>query len=204
MAARRASSRDSVKDRLVDAALALAAERPWPGVTLADIAAKAGLGLAELHGLAPTKAHVLRLWLARVDAAVLAGPVPDPADPVRDRLFEVLMRRIDALKPHKAAVASMADGLMRDPVQALCGWPALLRSMAWMLEAAGLDASGLRGALRARGLALVWLAALRAFLSDESEDLGTTMAALDKALKRAEPFGRALDGAVHVAPQKAG
>jgi hypothetical protein len=72
-----------------------------------------------------------------------------------------------------------------------------------MLEAASLDASGVRGALRARGLALVWLATLRAFLADESEDLGSTMAALDKALKRAEPFGRLLDGAGRPPSQEA-
>ncbi|MSP50274.1 MAG: TetR family transcriptional regulator [Alphaproteobacteria bacterium] len=200
MAAKRASPRE----HLVDAALALAAERPWAGVTLADVAAKAGLSLAALYEHAPTKAHLLRLWARRIDAAVLAGPQPDPAEPARDRLFEVLMRRIDALRPNRKAVASIVEGLTADPVQALCGWPGLLRSMAWMLEAAGLDAAGLKGAFRARGLALVWLATLRTFVSDESEDLGPTMATLDKSLKRAEPFGRALDGQAYAAPQGAG
>jgi AcrR family transcriptional regulator len=195
---------ETPRDRLVDAALALAAERRWVDVTLAQVAEKAGLGLAELHEHAPTKAHLLRLWLQQIDAKVLAGPPPDSTDSVRDRLFEVLMRRVDALKPHKAAVASILDGLSCDPVAALCGWPGLLRSMAWMLEAAGVDASGLKGALRARGLALVWLATLRTFLTDESDDTAATMAALDKALKRAEPFGRALDRARHAAPQRAG
>ena len=189
-----AGKRATPRERLIDAALELAAERPWAGLTLADVAAKAGLGLAELHEHAPSKSHLVRAWQRRIDAAVLAGPAPNPEEPARDRLFEVLMRRIEAIRPHKPAVASILDGLAADPVQALCGWPALTRSMAWMLEAAAVDASGLRGAIRARGLALVWLATLRAFLADEGEDLGTTMAALDKALKRAEPFGRALDG----------
>ncbi len=194
-----AGKRATPRERLIDAALALAAERPWAGVSLADVAAKAGLALAELHEHAPSKSHLVRAWLSRIDAAVLAGPAADPAEPARDRLFEVLMRRIETIRPQKAAVASIVDGLSKDPVQALCGWPALLRSMSWMLEAAGIDASGLKGALRARGLALVWLATLRAFLADEGEDLGSTMAALDKALKRAEPFGRALDGHAHAA-----
>lgn len=179
---------------LVDAALALAAERAWATVSLADIAERAGLTLSAVHAHAPSKAHLVRAWLREVDAAVLAGASPAPEDPVRDRLFDVLMRRIDAIRPHQQAVASILHGVTADPVSALCGWPALLRSMSWMLEAAGLDASGVRGALRARGLAFVWLSTLRAFLADDSEDLGSTMAALDKALKRAEPFGRMLDG----------
>ena len=201
---RMAGKRATPRERLIDAALELAAERPWAAVSLADVAAKAGLGLAEFHEHAPSKAHLVGAWLRRIDAAVLAGPAASAEDPARDRLFEVLMRRIEAIRPHKAAVASIVDGLSKDPVQALCGWPALTRSMSWMLEAAGIDASGLKGALRARGLALVWLATLRAFLSDEGEDLGSTMAALDKALTRAEPFGRALDGPARAASQNAG
>ena len=199
-----AGERTTPLERLVDAALKLAAERPWAHVPLGEIAREAGLSLAELHEAAPSKSHIVRAFLRRIDAAVLAGPAPDPSEPARDRLFDVLMRRFDALKPHKPAVSSIVDGLTRDPLQALCGWPGLLRSMSWMLEAAGLDASGIRGALRAKGLALVWLSSLRTFLTDESEDLSATMAALDAALKRAEPFGRALDGRIHVAPQNAG
>lgn len=199
-----ADQRTTSLERLVDAALGLAAARPWAQISLNEIAKAAGLSLAELHEAAPTKSHVVRAFLKRIDAAVLAGPAPEFSEPVRDRLFDVLMRRFDALKPHKDAVASIVEGFSRDPVAALCGWPGLLRSMSWMLEAAGLDASGLRGALRAKGLALVWLAALRTFLTDSSEDLSATMAALDKALKRAEPFGRALDGSAHAAPQNAG
>lgn len=199
-----AGKRTTPLERLVDAALKLASERPWARITLGEIAAEAALSLAELHEAAPAKSHIVRAFLRRIDAAVLAGPAPDLSEPARDRLFDVLMRRFDALKPHKAAVASIVDGLSRDPVQALCGWPALLRSMSWMLEAAGLDASGIKGALRARGLALVWLTGLRTFLTDSSEDLSATMAALDQALKRAEPFGRALYGSDYAAPQNAG
>jgi AcrR family transcriptional regulator len=204
MAGKRTARDREPRDRLIDAALSLAAERGWGRVTLAEIAEKAGLSLAELHHAAPTKTHLLRLWVQRIDAAVLAGPAADSGESARDRLFEVLMRRLDALKPEKPALASIVDGVSRDPVQAFCGWPALLRSMAWMLEAAGIDASGLKGALRARGLALVWLATLRTFLTDESDDMAATMATLDRALKRAEPFGRALEGGFSVAPHRAG
>src|SRR5436190_22196877 len=154
MAGKRVTPRDRTpKERLIDAALELAAEQPWPEITLADVAAKAGVSLAEASEHARSKAHLVRGYLRRVDAAVLAGPAPGADEPVRDRLFEVLMRRIEAHRAQKPAVASIIKGLAADPVAALCGWPALLRSMSRMLEAAGIDASGIKGALRARGLA---------------------------------------------------
>jgi len=58
-------------------------------------------------------------------------------------------------------------------------------SMAWLLEAAGIPAGGVRGNLRVQGLTAAWLYVMRAWQSDESEDLGGTMAALDRALDRA-------------------
>jgi hypothetical protein len=55
-----------------------------------------------------------------------------------------------------------------------------------MLEAAGVSARGLTGGLRVQGLVGVWLYALRAWRKDQSPDLSGTMAALDRALQRAE------------------
>ncbi len=73
----------------------------------------------------------------------------------------------------------------RDPLAIVCqlGQP-FRRSMVWMLEAAALDSAGLRGAVRVRGLGLLYLSVLRVWLDDDSEDLSRTMAALDKRLKR--------------------
>jgi hypothetical protein len=57
-----------------------------------------------------------------------------------------------------------------------------------MLEAAGIGSGGLKGCLRVRGLALIYLTAARAWLGDDTEDLAPTMAALDRALMRAQPW----------------
>jgi hypothetical protein len=55
-----------------------------------------------------------------------------------------------------------------------------------MLEAAGIPTHRLGGELRVKGLVAVWLWTIRAWRADDSEDLSTTMAALDTALQRAE------------------
>jgi len=127
--------------------------------------------------------------MARADAGVLAEtPAAEPDESARDRLFDVLMRRFDALKPHRAALKAIARGLASDPPTALCSAPAFLRSMTWMLEAAGLSSTGIRGRLRVRALALMYLCVLRVFVEDDSEDLAKTMAALDRRLRQAEPW----------------
>jgi AcrR family transcriptional regulator len=162
----------------------------WHGLTLRAVAAEAGLPLAELRRHFATPLHILTAHQRAVDAAVLEGTVDDLGSTPRDRLFDVLMRRLDALQPDRAGVVRLLRDLPRAPLLALWFAPRNAASMAWMLEAAGLDAAGPRGLLRVQGLVGVWLAALRAWEKDESEDLSATMAALDRALDQADRAAR--------------
>ena len=180
-------------DRVIEAALALAAERGWRKTTLAAIAKRARLPLDALRVAFPSKPAIVNGLIRRVDRAALkAGPAEGSS--ARDRLFEVLMRRFDALAPHRAGVKAILADLARDPLAALCHGPRLFDSMAWMLEAAGLDSSGPLGLLRAEGLTWVYLYALRAWLADDSADQAHTMAALDRGLRQAEKAVNALKG----------
>jgi len=140
---------------------------------------------APIESIEPTEPTepAARVPDAEIVARVLAG---------NDAAFEVLMRRFDALQPYRKALASILLAQTRDPAGALAGLAALQRSMTWMLEAAGLEAEGLRGLARARGLTLLYLATLRTWLRDESLDLAKTMAALDGYLRRLEALLRRL------------
>ena len=179
------AKKTDIPNQVIDAALGLAAEQGWRGLSLTDIAAAAKLPLSKVYPVYPSKAAVLAGFLHRVDAAVLAEPT-EAAGSARDRLFDVLMRRFDALQPHREALANIAQDELREPLGALCGLCALSRSMALMLEAAGLDSSGLRGALRVKGLGAAYLASFRVWLRDDSADMAPTMAALDGCLRRIE------------------
>ena len=180
--------RGDIPGRVISAALDLAAGEGWRSVSMAAIAAKAGLTLAQVHGAFPSKAAIVEGFFGRIDAQVLAGGEgdEDAGDSARDRLFDVLMRRFDALNPHKAAVAAIIRDSVADPPALMAGAPRFLHSMAWMVEAAGLSSAGLSGAVRTEGLALVYLNALRVWLADDTEDMAKTMAALDWGLRQAE------------------
>jgi AcrR family transcriptional regulator len=174
-------------DRVIDAALGLAESRGWRSVTLADIAAEAKLSLADLYALFPSKSAILTAFVRRVDRATLAGVEIGGKDgSVRDRLFDIFMRRLDALEPHKRAVAAIVPDLPRHPLGFLCTGARLCRSIAWMAGAAGVDTTGPLGALRVQALTALYLFVLRTWLGDDSADHAKTMAALDKGLKRAE------------------
>jgi AcrR family transcriptional regulator len=170
---------------IVDAALTVAAESGWHRVSLADIAVQAKLPLPEVYAHFPSKIDILEAWFDHLDHAMMAGEIESEASH-RDRLFDVVMRRLDAMTPHKEAVRRLAREGGGDPVTALCGMRRMQRSLALMLEAAGIPTSGLGGLARVEGMGFVYAYTLRAWLRDDSADLSRTMAALDKALRRAE------------------
>ncbi len=164
----------------------------WPRTTMRAVAREAGLPLDRLRRRFRHPLDILLAFERAVDEEVLAGTVDDAGSAPRDRLFDVLMRRLDALQPHRAGILRLAEDLPWDPVAAASLAARLPLAMGWMLEAADIPANGPKGAARAHGLGLVWLDALRAWRKDSSQDLSATMAALDKALDRADRAARAL------------
>src|SRR5215468_6476709 len=177
----------------IAAALRLAAERGWADLALADIAAEAKLSLAELYATYPSKAAILIALSREVDRQVVAGLDEGGEESTRDRLFDLIMKRFDALAPYREGLAAVARDAGRDPVAALCGMGQLARSMGLMLEAAGASSSGLIGALRTKALGAIYLATMRDWFRDDSTDKARTMAALDARLRRAEGWARRLD-----------
>ena len=176
-----------IPQHLIDTALRLAAERGWSGLSLGDIAAEAKLPLSKVYPVYSSKAAILAGFAAMVDAKVLAELEPeDEEGDARDRLFDVLMSRFDALQPYRAGLGNILYDLLRDPCAGLGALPGLQRSMALMLEAADLSASGPKGLIRIKGLAAIYLATLRVWLRDDSLDMAKTMAALDGYLRRVE------------------
>jgi AcrR family transcriptional regulator len=179
--------------RVFEAALKLAAERGWSAIALADIAVAAELSLSDLYAAYPSKTAILEALSREVDRRVLAGAEIDATETPRDRLFDVLMKRFDALATYRDGLAAIARDARRDPVMVLCGAGQVLRSMAAMLEAAGISSAGLAGALRTKGLAGIYLATLRDWFRDDTADKAKTMAALDGRLRRAESCARWLN-----------
>ncbi len=168
------------------AAMELAALRPWHEITWREIAATAGLTLDQAHELAPSKAAILDLLSRQADQAVLAAPAAAEDGSARDRLFDVIMRRFDALKGFRAGLASVAASAGREPAIVLAGLCSVGRASRALLIAAAIPTEGLAGTLRVKGLSALWLSAMRTFLSDESDDLSATMAKVDRQLQRAE------------------
>ena len=194
--ARAATSDPSVppRQRAIDALMQLLAEHPWIEIETRDIADRAGLTLGELRDEFSSPLAILAAQMKAIDKQVLDAGTPDDAEMTpRERLFEVLMRRIEALAPHKEAIRSLARSARRNPPLALALNGLAVRSQHWMLTAAGISTHGAKGMLRAQGLAVTFAQVVGVWLDDDEAGLDRTMAALDRGLTSGQRWSGLLD-----------
>ena len=183
----------SDRDKAIDALMALLAEHSFEEIGLAEVAGRAGLKLSQLRAEFGSTLAIFAGHIKDIDRAVLAGGEDMTEEPPRERLFDVLMRRLEALAPYKEAVRSVMRSARRNPGLAFALNAMAVRSQHWMLEAAGIGAAGPKGALRSQGAALMFARVLAVWLGDEDPALDRTMAALDRSLASAERWSGFLD-----------
>lgn len=170
---------------LLDAALALIAQKGFASLALSELATAANVPLATVYRVFPAKSAILEALIRRTDLALLSDSVEPGASP-RDRLFDLLMRRLEALAPHRAAVRVIRTELARRPAEALAVAPTFIRAMEWILDLAGLSSGGAIQPLRAPALGALYLSVIPVWLDDDDPGLARTMAALDRRLRRVE------------------
>jgi AcrR family transcriptional regulator len=174
-----------ILDQGLLAALEIAATKPWADLTLSGIAEAAGIGLSEFHAIAGKDelASHADLYFDRFMSEEGVSPDESP----RERLFDVIMLRFEAMEQHRAGLVSLMTYRDRTPSLLLTLPLARKRTADWALVSAGLDnRSGAPTGLKAVAIAFVIDKAERAWGKDTSGDFALTMAALDKGLRDAE------------------
>ena len=176
-----------IRDKIVDAALRLAAVHDWDDIGFIDISGEAEMPLEDLYQYFDDKADILAAFGSRLDDQVCRaiGSIRE-TETCRDRLFDALMERYEGLNAHRAAVLSIFKAFECDPKQVILGLPHIGRSMQRMLDCAGVDSGGIRGALKLTGLMALYLRGVYLLMQDDSPDMVKVMAALDRDLHRAE------------------
>ncbi|WP_024879731.1 TetR family transcriptional regulator [Methylosinus sp. LW3] len=177
----------SVRDRIVESLMRLAARRAFEDIAISDIAQDADVSLADFRDCFPSKGAVLAAFSRKIDRQVLedfAGRYA--SEPAKERLYEVLLRRLEALEPYRNALESISQWASTDPLAAAALNRETVNSMRFMLEAADIDSEGALGALKLQGLSIAWWRVLGTWFDDRDVDLCRTKAALDRELSRSE------------------
>ncbi len=184
-----ATTKKPNREAVVEALMTLAAERPWDDIELGDIAEAAGLTLAELREMFPSKGAILGGFARMIDVKVLEGSGDDLlGEPARERLFDVYMRTIDALTPYKSALRRIAYAVRGEPLTLAALNQVALNSHRYLLAAAGIPTEDALGPIKVQGSVITLARTLETWFEDDDPQLARTMARLDKELGRAESF----------------
>lgn len=179
---------EATERRIIEAALRQAGVVGWPRVSFADVAREAGCSLLDVYRICPSRSAILVRLFGLTDQAVLSqgGVDGSGGESPRDRLFDVMMRRFDALRPFRSGLASVYSAIGSRPFEALRLAKPLAQSMSWMLVASGIEQNWPRTTAATAALAAIYVNTFSIWLEDKSPDCARTMAALDRRLRQAE------------------
>lgn len=186
-------------DKILDAVLDVAGERGWTRLSIDMVAARAGVPVSDVTGLYPDKRAILNGLADRFEQTADAAVDEDARDlslPVPERLFDAIMTRLELLQEHRRGYAAIFGAARLDPGMALTSIVRLHSAMSSLLRQTGLADRGPLGCLRRKVLAGLYISVIQVWTKDESEDLGPTMAALDRRLRQLDeivastPMGR--------------
>ncbi|MEJ8472672.1 TetR/AcrR family transcriptional regulator [Roseibium algae] len=158
-------------------------------VSFASLAEHVGVKLSDIRAEFSSKKALVEAFGEMIDRGVLDDRDEDmEGQPARDRLFDVLMTRIDHLAPYKEAIGTLHSAVRKDPGLALEFNSITVRSQRWMLVAAGIEVSGLKGRLVTQGLAVAFARVIDTWLKEDDKGMPRTMARLDKELDQGESW----------------
>jgi AcrR family transcriptional regulator len=170
--------------RIRQAAFALAERTPWHEITMAAIAQQAGLSISTVMRLAYSKAAILRDFARDIDEAMLQVFERYPAEgEPHDRLFDVILKRLEIMQPYRQVIASAMKRPAADPADAALLMQSLAVTVGWIAAAARVEEEPEWRSFGKLGLGRAYLRTLSAWVKDDDPGLSRTMAALDRSLR---------------------
>ena len=175
---------DPTAAAIVDATLLHVPFDGWSDVALASGAADAGVEQHMISALFPRgaiDAIALHSWLADAEMVAAFDSLPEKPQKIHLAIRSLILLRLGSAQKNKDAVRR-AVTILALPANAKLSAGLLYETVDAMWRAAGQTDTGFSFYTRRATLAAVYSATLLAWLSDNSGDMATTVAFLDRRL----------------------
>ena len=159
----------------------------WRDFSCAEVATEAGIEIKLAFVEFPSRYAYVTELIRRIDEAMLDAYDKDMGDETaRDRLFDVMMARFDAMQDYRNLIIALTKSTRQDPILSLHLMTLSRLTTDRFMDISRISPVGIRGIVRSKGALAAYARTFAVWLKDESEDLAKTMASLDKFLKRGE------------------
>ncbi len=191
-----ASGNDQL-NTLADAAWSLLASHHVSKIDLMMVANLAGVGYGLAVALGGSVQRLILAKMAMLDQQSLLesyGDIEEAGDiSIREKIIEGLLHRFEVYAQYRSQITSLNQSARTHPELAMRLLDGLESVVRRILVMSGDPANGIRGMMRVKGVAGVWLVVARVWMKDESADLAATMKALDQLMHQAEEWGITLN-----------
>jgi ubiquinone biosynthesis protein COQ9 len=189
----------AAKLRIRQAAFALAERMAWNRISMGAIARQADLSLAQLLQHAPSKAAIIEGFASDIDRAMLLVFEKHPPEGgPHDRLFDVMLKRLEILAPYRHAIESILKGVSAEPPESLRLLQSAYDSVGWMISAARVEEEAAWQSFGRLGLLRLYLRILAVWTRDDA-GLSRSMATLDRGLRDLAHYKMRADGIIAMA-----
>jgi len=184
-------SEQEIKQQVIETALKIIGEKGWRATSLPLIADAMQISLPAFYAVCDSREALVTMIFEHFDVGMLKeADEVDASGSARDRLFDMIMLRLEAMEPYKPAVAAMIKEVRGDVAVHRNLRRSFSRSLQWLLEGAHLHYDGLKRTIVSIGLSRIYLSTLRVWIKDDDAGLAKTMAHLDRELRQTESFIR--------------
>ena len=181
---------------LGDAAWTLLATHPIDEIDFDAVADLAGVDRGLAGALSGSVQCLVLAKMTELDRRSLTETYDDIQDAgavsIREKIIESLLHWFETYAPYRSQIDQLNKSARSHPDLALrlfLGLEALIRHI---LVMSGDPALGLKGVVRVKGVACVFLATARVWMKDDSNDLAATLKMLDQRMSQAEEWGISL------------
>ncbi len=178
-----------LSDKILDAALELAESRHWEALRLYDIADVMGISLNQIRCHFREKDELIDAWFDRADTAMLedAGSPEFQALSSQARIHRAIMTWLNALAAHQRTTRQMILAKLEFG-HIHIQFPAVMRisrTVQWVREMAGRDATFLLRAIEETALTSIYLMVFTKWMNDDSPQFKETNELLENLLNGA-------------------
>lgn len=179
--------KNKIGDRIVLSALKLAAKNPWHKITLEEIAKNAKISLSKMKRLFPDKLYIIQEIVNFIDNEMERKVKTRKKDyryiPSDEKLFEIIMTRLDVMQKYRDGITSIMKSIIKDPSIVISVTNAHLKSTERILKFSKAKKKQIESPLILITLIIYQLTLAFWLFGDISPDKAKTMSFLDFCLR---------------------
>jgi len=188
------AAKSHLDQRIVDTALAIADRRDWDSVRLHAIAAELNISLDDIRRHYREKEDLIDAWFDRADQAMLKVADDEAFQECRseEKIHTLLMGWLDMLSAHRRVTRQMIFGKL-EPGHLhyqIKGLLRVSRTVQWLREAAGRNATLPLRAIEETALTALYLTTFLHWMFDDSDGSQSTSRFLHRRLESAARCNR--------------